>query len=62
MCLLLAGQVLSAAFTVVVSLETPKAAGALEALVEEVKEGVVGEVREEVTGEAMEEATAKPKE
>ena len=43
MRLLQAGEVLSAAFAVAVSLETPKAAGALEALTEE------------VTGEAMQE-------
>jgi len=50
--LLRAGEVLPAAFVVAVSLETLKAAGALEALTEEVKEEVTGEAMEEVMEEA----------
>jgi len=39
---------------VAVSLEIPKAAGALEALAEEVKEEVMGEAMEEATGKLKE--------
>jgi len=46
--LLQAGEAFSAALGVAVSLETPKAAGALEALAEEVKEEVTGEATVEV--------------
>jgi len=52
--LLQAGEVLPAAFGVAASLETPKAAGALEALTEEVKEEVAGEAMVEVTGKLKE--------
>ena len=52
--LLLASEVLPAAFVMAVSLETPKVAGALEALTEEVMGEVTGEALEEVTGKLKE--------